>query len=639
MARMQIARALLLQSALLLLAGSASAKNYYVNPNGANGAFRTVQGALNAVAGETEWNRANIFIAPGTYSEQLTITKPFVSLIGTGASPDEVEIAFKGTRIDDPFTWGAVVQVQSPATAFMARNLTFTNTTAERDAVPALAMESSADREIFDAVQLFGFQDTLLVDNSSRQYFLESSIFGDTDFIFGDATAVFDRCTILSTDYGWVTAANTQRSTANGLIFLDSSLVPASDAEQTGGNGSYPEGGSVYLGRPWQWNMDGIMSSVVYIRTHMGHHIARAGWDPWNETGSGDRDPRTRLAEFGSMDLDGNPLTDSDGNGTPDGRVPWADSMTAEQAASYTLDHIFGPADFWNGATQPETGDQPYASQGAPWDVNGQLALLPTRGGEPSRALNLSTRALVKSGGEVMIAGFIIGGASPKRVLVRGLGESLRSAGITNPLPDPNLNLLDVDNRLLQSNNNWQDTQANAIAATGIPPSNAQEAALIANLAPGAYTVVLSGNGGGRGVGLVEVYDLDQGATSKLVNVSTRAFVGSNENVMIAGFILSDDGPAKVMLRGLGPSLASAGIMSPLNDPTLSLYDAQGALVFFNDNWNDAQPEEISATGIAPNDPAEAAIVATLPAGAYTALLAGNDAQTGVGLVEIYSLE
>lgn len=632
--------------AALVFSAEAAAENYYVDPSGANGAFTTVQAAVDAVTGETELNRANIFIAPGDYHELLTITKPYVSLIGTGASADAVTIEFAQTVMTSPvFEWGATVFVNSDATAFMARNLTFENSTPDHNVIQALALESSADRAIFDHVQFLGYQDTLLMDNSSRQYFLNSFVTGDTDFIFGDATAVFDQCTIQSTDVGYITAANTQRSTANGFVFLDCSLVAGSDRDQTGGDDSAPGNGSVYLGRPWQWYLPGIMPSVTYLRTRMGPQIARAGWDPWNKTGvpgvnpDVDRDPLTRVSEFGSMDLNGNPLPDSDGDGTPDGRVRWADPMNAEQAANYTLNHIFGPAEFWNAATQPETGDQPYASQGSTWDAKGELALLPSAAGAPARALNVSTRLQVESGENVMIAGFIVRGNTSKRVLLRGLGNSLRSAGIANALADPNLELHSADGALLHSNDNWQDTQASQIAATGLAPTDPHEAAMIAVLPPGSYTVILSSRDGKSGVGLVEIYDLDQSPATQLGNVSTRGLVGSGDEVMIAGVILGGAGPAKVLLRGIGPSLAQAGVARPLDDPTLALRNADGSLVAYDNDWSDSQPSEITPTGLAPSDSREAAIVVTLPPGAYTAVLADNAAQPGVGLVEFYSLK
>jgi hypothetical protein len=629
----------------LAFAPGAEAENYYVNPSGAHGAFSAVQAAVDAVTGATELNRANIFIAPGTYNELLTISKPFVSLIGVGDSPETVTIEFARTERNNPaFDWGAAVTIDSDATAFMARNLTFENSTPDHD-VQALAVESSADRAIFDQVQFLGYQDTLLIDNSSRQYFLNSLITGDTDFIFGDATAVFDRCTIRSTDYGWITAAATRRSTANGFVFLDCSLISGTDRDQPGGDGSAPGNGSVYLGRPWQWYLPEVMPSVVYLRTRMGPQIARGGWDPWNNTGmpgvdpNADRDPLTRVSEFGSVDLYGNPLPDSAGDAIPDGRARWADPMTAAQAANYTLDHIFGPTDFWDASTQPDVGDKPYASQGLPWDAHGELALLPSTAGVPAQALNLSTRLQVGSGENVMIAGFIVRGMRPKQVMLRGLGGSLRQAGITDALADPILELRAPDGTLLRSNDNWQDTQGSEIAATGIAPGNPYEAAMIFTLPPGSYTAVLSSRDGAGGVGLVEVYDLDQEPTTKLMNVSTRGLVGSGDDVMIAGFILGSGGPAKVLVRGIGPSLAQARVAQPLDDPTLALRDADGALVTFNDNWSDSQQAEVGATGIPPGNRDEAAIVVTLPPGAYTVVLASRDDRDGVGLLEIYGLE
>jgi hypothetical protein len=158
-------------------------------------------------------------------------------------------------------------------------------------------------------------------------------------------------------------------------------------------------------------------------------------------------------------------------------------------------------------------------------------------------------------------------------------------------------------------------------------------------LAPGAYTAVLHGNGTGVGVGLVEVYDLDPGAASKLGNLSTRAFVRTGGNVVIAGFILGNGGgDDRVVVRGLGPSLSQFGISNPLGDPTLELRDQNGTLLKSNDDWADdpVQAAEITAAGLAPSDGKESAIAATLPPGLYTAILAGRNATIGVGLVEVY---
>ena len=378
----------------------------------------------------------------------------------------------------------------------MARNLTFENSTVDRNLFPALALRSAADRSIFDNVRLLGYQDTLLVDESSRQYFRDSFITGDADFIFGDATAVFDQCTIESTDYGWITAANTKRTTANGLVFLDCRLVPGTDRNPILDDRTSALPGTVFLGRPWGLEDPTRMPSVTFIRTRMGRHIIAAGWDPWNIPGVNsnvNRDPFTRLSEFGSMDLNGVPLLDGDGDGTPTGRVPWTDPMTEEQAANYTLDRIFGTVDFWNSETQPETSGVPYESQGEEWRPFAQLALLPTESGIPSQPLNISTRVAVQTGDNVLIAGFILTGIAPKQVMLRAIGPSLKSAGISDALSDPIMELRGANGVRLAFNNNWQYAGKEEIIASGLPPSDARESAIIATLPPGAYTAVVKG--------------------------------------------------------------------------------------------------------------------------------------------------
>ena len=141
------------------------------------------------------------------------------------------------------------------------------------------------------------------------------------------------------------------------------------------------------------------------------------------------------------------------------------------------------------------------------------------------------------------------------------------------------------------------------------------------------------------GVALAEVYDLSESGTGQLANISTRGFIDQGEEVMIAGFILAGgSGSSRVVLRGIGPSLAAAGIADALADPTLELHDGNGIAIAFNDNWRDAQASEIEATGLRPVDDREAAIVASLPPGPYTAVLAGRAGGVGIGLVEVYKI-
>lgn len=255
-----------------------------------------------------------------------------------------------------------------------------------------------------------------------------------------------------------------------------------------------------------------------------------------------------------------------------------------------------------------------------------------------TRLLNISTRMKVLTSEKVLIGGFIVTGAGPKRAIIRGIGPSLGGQGVSGALQDPTLEL---NGAVTIDNDNWRSDQEAEIIATGIPPSNDLESAIVANLSPGAYTAILAGKDSTTGVGLVEVYDLDQSAGSKLANISTRGFVDTGDNVMIGGFIAgpASTGAISVLLRAIGPSLIGAGIQDALLDPTLELHDGSGAVVATNDNWRDTQQAEIEATGIPPTDDRESAILQTVVPGNYTAIVRGKDNTTGVALVEAYNLE
>jgi sugar lactone lactonase YvrE len=265
-----------------------------------------------------------------------------------------------------------------------------------------------------------------------------------------------------------------------------------------------------------------------------------------------------------------------------------------------------------------------------------------------AKVLNISTRLAVQTGDNVLIAGFIITGQDPKNVIVRAIGPSVAGTGQGGALADPTLELHDSTGTLIATNNDWRVTQLGgvitsdqqaAIEASTIPPTNDLESAIVARLAPGAYTAIVQGVNGGQGVGLAEVYDLNQATPSKLANISTRGFVDIGENVMIGGFIVRPGGGTEtdVILRAIGPSLGSV-VTNALGDPTLELHDVNGALLAANDNWRDSQQAEIQATGIAPTNDAESAIVAHLTPGAYTAILRGQGGTTGVAVVELYTL-
>jgi hypothetical protein len=240
-----------------------------------------------------------------------------------------------------------------------------------------------------------------------------------------------------------------------------------------------------------------------------------------------------------------------------------------------------------------------------------------------------------------MIGGFIITGNADKRVIIRAIGPSLQQFNVPNPLADPVLELHGSTGMLIASNDNWKQTQQALIESTHLAPTNDLESAIVATLQPGAYTAIVNGQGGAGGIGLVEVYDLDLAAGSKLANISTRSFVQTGDNRLIGGFILGGNGGAtNVIVRAIGPSLTQFGISNALADPTLELRDSNGALILADDNWQDDpnQAAQITASGIAPSNPLESAISTSLLPGAYTAIVAGKNGGTGIGLVEIYNI-
>jgi hypothetical protein len=253
--------------------------------------------------------------------------------------------------------------------------------------------------------------------------------------------------------------------------------------------------------------------------------------------------------------------------------------------------------------------------------------------------VNISSRLTIGAGEIQAIAGFIVSANEPKDMVVRAIGPSLTQFGVAGVLANPALEIHDQTGALIASNNDWQDSQKTEIEASGLAPLNAAEAAVRLTLAPGAYTAVMSGGADGGGIGLVEVYDLNPASDSKLANISTRGFVGTQDDVMIGGFIIGGEiGCSKVIVRALGPSLAALGVSGSLADPALELHDANGALVTANDNWEETQALDLQATGLAPGDPHESAALGWLTPGAYTAVVRGNTGQNGVGLIEVYCL-
>jgi len=257
--------------------------------------------------------------------------------------------------------------------------------------------------------------------------------------------------------------------------------------------------------------------------------------------------------------------------------------------------------------------------------------------GANGQLTNISTRLNVLTGDKVLIGGFIINGTDPKSILARGLGPTLQGFGIANFLADPILSLTALNGTNIATNDNWHDSQAAAITATGLAPPFDVESAILQTLAPGKYTAILSGKNSTTGVGLVEIYDRSPNSNSALANISTRGFVDVGSSVMIGGFI-TDNGIRKLIVRALGPTLAQFGVTNVLQDPTLSVRDGNGNQIASNDDWQSSQQAEIQASGFAPPSPKESAIVIIRPTGNTTAIVSGVGNSTGNALVEVYIL-
>ena len=256
----------------------------------------------------------------------------------------------------------------------------------------------------------------------------------------------------------------------------------------------------------------------------------------------------------------------------------------------------------------------------------------------PSKMLlNVSTRVRVQNGNGVMIGGFIVSGDLPKKVVLRAIGPSLAKDGVSDVLRDPVLEVYNSAGTLVAQNDNCSSLSPDRFEA-GFKPTDGHESYIETTLPQGGYTAVLRGANDTSGVALFELYDLDP-ASSRLTNISTRGEVGLGSDIMIGGFIIGGEDPAKVIIRAIGPSLTKSNVANALANPLLELYNADGSLIFSNDDWRTAQAQQIIDSGVAPTDDREAAIVATLQPGGYTATLRDAGQTGGVALVEVYNLE
>lgn len=273
-------------------------------------------------------------------------------------------------------------------------------------------------------------------------------------------------------------------------------------------------------------------------------------------------------------------------------------------------------------------------------DTSGITALAPTQ------LLNISTRLDVQTGENVLISGFIVSGTEDKKIYVRGLGPEIAVSG--TKLADPFLELHDSTKKI-SFNDNWKvnaadgSSQQSDIEATSIPPKDDLESAIVHTVPAGnaGYTAILRGNNNGTGIGQLEVYDLDQAANSQLANISTRGLVGTGADVIIGGVIVgpTGNGSSTIVVRGLGPSLMTKGVVGALQDPFLELHNTEGTLIASNDNWQTSPDQtQISNVGLAPTDPRESALMAAPEAGHYTAVVRGANNTGGVALVEFFRL-
>jgi hypothetical protein len=263
----------------------------------------------------------------------------------------------------------------------------------------------------------------------------------------------------------------------------------------------------------------------------------------------------------------------------------------------------------------------------------------PTPSPSPAQLLNISTRGPVLTGDNALIAGFIVTGNVPKRVIVRAIGPSLQVPG---KMEDPTLELRDSNGALVMFNDDWKDSQRAAIQNSGLAPTDDRESAILRTVDPGSYTAILRGSDNTTGIAVVEAYDLDVPAASQMANISTRGRVQVGDNVLIGGFIggPNDRSSASMVIRALGPSLSAFGVPGALQNPILELHNQNGATIASNDDWGDnPDASKIQAAGLAPKDSHESALYLTASPAGYTAIVRGKDDTTGVGLVEVYNVK
>jgi glucose/arabinose dehydrogenase len=333
----------------------------------------------------------------------------------------------------------------------------------------------------------------------------------------------------------------------------------------------------------------------------------------------------------------------SNGFVAPNGRLFYMDDLNAGVIKEFRLGNDERTLGLFVKAFGRDANSEIYVLAGSnigPSGASGQVLKIIPAAASPA-LVNLATRLRVQTGDNVLIGGFILTGSAPKKVILRAIGPSLtvNNQPLEGRLTDPTLTLFD-STAPVDTNDDWMNSpQKQEIIDSTVPPTDPKESAIVATLQPGNYTAIMSGVNGAIGIGVVELYDLDQPAPANPSNISTRGLVQTGDNVMIGGFIVGGSQNRSVLARALGPSLTALGVPGALQDPVIELHNSSGTTLASNDNWKSDQEAQITAIGLAPSDIREAAILSTpLAPGNYTAIVRGSGDTTGVALVEIYQL-
>lgn len=554
----------------------------------------------------------------------ITISNGHAQTVGGGIYNDGSTVTLTNTVISgNAASFGGGIYstaVNSGSAELVVNASTITGNTAKTSggAIYSNGYGDFVPASVFASVEL---NDTTVSDNSAQS---GGAIFSNGTYA-GYAVVAVRNSTI---------SGNTASETGGGiynwgfakptfaLVLMNNSTVSGNSAS-SGGGAIYNDGDDVFYAPQVMVGNTILKTGAVgeNILTNVGH-VDSSGYNLSDDDGGGFLDATGDQVNTDPM------LGPLANNGGPTRTHQLLAGSPALNAGSPTF-------------TPPPDYDQ--RGPGFPRVVGGRIDIGSIEGtnGPPTQStfLNISTRLRVLTGDNALIGGFIVTGTVPKRVIVRGIGPSLTKFGVPDALADPLLELHGPAGFNTIQNDNWADTQQGEILGTGLAPSDELESAIVAILQPGAYTAVLTGNSGGIGVGLVEAYDLNAATSAQLTNISTRGFVDSGDNAMIGGFIVGSGSiSATVLIRGIGPSLANFGVPDPLADPTLELHDNNGAKIGSNDDWRQTQEKDIEATGLAPSDDRESAILDSFVQGAYTAIVRGKSGAVGVALVEAYQL-